>query len=275
MNNKISSAPFTAGIDVGSTQTKGVMLDINGIIVASVIIDTGCDITGAAENAYSALCAEAGCLPGDVSYVVGTGYGRYRIEFGNMQVTEISCHARGAAHLFPDTRTVLDMGGQDTKAIRIGADGGVIDFCMNDKCAAGTGRFLSAAASVLEMPLEELSSVAASSSSPVLISNTCTVFAESEILAWIARGRSLGDIVLGAHQAIATRSVALLQRVGLEPAITFTGGVSRNSCMVGLIELMVGQRLNVSSRAHFAGALGAALFARDQIADNRRESGTL
>jgi predicted CoA-substrate-specific enzyme activase len=251
---------------VGSTQTKAVLLDAAGSITATAIIETGCDIAGAAGNAYAALLKASGRAGQEVLSVAGTGYGRFRIEFGDIQITEISCHARGAVHLFPDTRTVLDMGGQDNKAIRVAADGGVIDFCMNDKCAAGTGRFLSAAAALLGIPMEELAAVALSGTDPVEISTTCTVFAESEILAWIARGRQISDILLGVHQAIAARFTALVRRVGLEGGITFTGGVSRNDCMVGLIGEMLGRRLNVGARTPFAGALGAALFARDRLA---------
>ena len=260
---------LACGVDVGSTLTKAILLDADGAIVASAIADTGSDISGAAMNVHAILRAEYGCRPEDIGSVVGTGYGRYRIEFGDMRVTEISCHARGAAWLFPGTGTVLDMGGQDTKAIRVRADGGVIDFRMNDKCAAGTGRFLSAAATLLEMTLDELASIACASSDPVAISNTCAVFAESEILGWIARGRGVEDILLGAHRAIAARSVALLRRVGLEQTVTFTGGVSLNACMVREIERLVGSRINVCPRSHFAGALGAALFARDRIMGRR------
>ncbi|QOX79400.1 2-hydroxyglutaryl-CoA dehydratase [Trichlorobacter lovleyi] len=264
-------APFSAGIDVGSTQTKAVLLDASARLAGTALIDTGFDIDAAARTVYARLLAAAGLGADAVSYVAGTGYGRFRIAFGDLQVTEISCHARGAVHLFPATRTVLDMGGQDTKAIRVAADGGVIDFCMNDKCAAGTGRFLSAAAAVLEMPLDELAAVAATGRHPVTISTTCTVFAESEILAWVARGKSINDILLGAHQAIASRSLALLKRVGLQPAITFTGGVSRNSCMVAQLERLLGSQLQVGEQTPFAGALGAALFARDRLLAGRQE----
>jgi len=260
------TGPFSAGVDVGSTQTKGVLLDADGGIAACVIMETGCDITGAGRNAYDALLAASGRSSEDVLAVAGTGYGRFRIEFGDLQVTEISCHARGAVYLFPDTQTVLDMGGQDTKAIRVDADGGVIDFCMNDKCAAGTGRFLDAAAAALAIPLDELATAALSGSDPVDISTTCTVFAESEMLAWIGRGRQVNDILLGVHRAIAARTVALLRRVGVEGTVTFTGGVSRNACMVTLLGEMLGRRLNVGDSTPFAGALGAALFARDRLA---------
>ena len=136
--------------------------------------------------------------------------------FGNAQVTEISCHAKGAVHLFPGTRTVVDMGGQDTKAIRIGPTGDIIDFCMNDKCAAGTGRFLGAVAAALDIPLPELGAIALASDKPVKISTTCTVFAESEVLSWLGRGKKVEDILLGIHRSMVSRSVGLMRRVGIE-----------------------------------------------------------
>jgi (R)-2-hydroxyacyl-CoA dehydratese activating ATPase len=163
----------------------------------------------------------------EVEYVVGTGYGRYKVTFGNTQVTEISCHGRGAVHMFPGTRTVVDMGGQDTKAIRVGP-GEIVDFCMNDKCAAGTGRFLGAASAALDIPLDELGPTALRGERPVKITTTCTVFAESEVLSWLGKGKKIEDILLGVHQSIAARSIGLLRRVGIEDEVTFTGGVARN-----------------------------------------------
>jgi predicted CoA-substrate-specific enzyme activase len=198
--------------------------------------------------------------------VAGTGYGRYRVTFGDLQVTEISCHARGAVHMFPATRTVVDMGGQDTKAIKIGPAGEVVDFCMNDKCAAGTGRFLGAAAAALEIPLDELGNVALRGDKPVPISTTCTVFAESEVLSWLSRGRRIEDILAGVHRSIVARSVGLMRRVGIEPEVTFTGGVSKNAGVRAALTDAVGLPVNVSPDAHFMGALGAALFAMDHVA---------
>ncbi|GIX49359.1 MAG: hypothetical protein KatS3mg131_3570 [Candidatus Tectimicrobiota bacterium] len=188
-------------------------------------------------------------------------------------MTEISCHARGAVHLFPRTRTVLDMGGQDTKAIRVTPSGEIVDFCMNDKCAAGTGRFLGAAAAALELPLDELGPTALRGERPVRISTTCTVFAESEVLSWLGRGRRLEDILLGVHHAIAARSLALLRRVGIEAEVTFTGGVARNQAMVQVLQQQLGLPLNVSDDSHFMGALGAALFALDHILARRVPAG--
>lgn len=255
---------YSAGVDVGSTQTKAVVLDKQGTIIGRALTDTGASVMGAAQTAFSAAVADAGLKESDVDYVIGTGYGRYKVTFGRTQVTEISCHARGAKYLFPGTRTVVDIGGQDTKAIRVGADGQVEDFSMNDKCAAGTGRFLGGAAAALEIPLSELGELALKGSNPVKISTTCTVFAETEIVSWLARGKQVEDILAGVHLAIAQRTMNLLTRVGIEPEVTFTGGVTRNRGMVTMLERLTGHKLNVSEDSHFMGAIGAGLFAMDK-----------
>ena len=171
--------------------------------------------------------------------------------------------------VFPKTRTVVDMGGQDTKAIRVAPSGEIEDFCMNDKCAAGTGRFLGAASAALEIPLPDLGATALRGTKPVRISTTCTVFAESEILSWLGKGRQIEDILLGVHKSISKRSVGLLRRVGLEPEITFSGGVSRNTAMIETLQHDLGMPLNVSDESHYMGALGAALFALDHILASR------
>jgi len=191
------------------------------------------------------------------------------VTFGNTQVTEISCHGRGAVHMFPGTRTVVDMGGQDTKAIRVSPTGEIIDFCMNDKCAAGTGRFLGAASSALDIPLDELGPTALQGERPVKISTTCTVFAESEVLSWLGKGKKIEDILLGVHQSIAARSTGLLRRVGIEEEVTFTGGVARNLAMIETLNQGMGLKVNVSEESHYMGALGAALFALDHILASR------
>jgi predicted CoA-substrate-specific enzyme activase len=205
----------------------------------------------------------------EVEYVVGTGYGRYKVTFGNTQVTEISCHGRGAVHMFPDTRTVIDMGGQDTKAIRVSAAGEIVDFCMNDKCAAGTGRFLGAASSALDIPLADLGPTALRGERPVKISTTCTVFAESEVLNWLGKGKKIEDILLGVHHSIASRSVGLLRRVGIAEGVTFTGGVARNVAMIAALNERLELSVHVSEDSHYMGALGAALFALDHILARR------
>lgn len=260
---------YAAGVDVGSTQTKAIIIDEAGEIVSRSLTDTGSNVVRAAENAFQEALNSENLREVEVEYVIGTGYGRYRVTFGNTQVTEISCHARGAVHMFPNTQTVLDMGGQDTKAIRIGSSGEILDFCMNDKCAAGTGRFLGAASSALEIPLDDLGPTALKSDNPVRISTTCTVFAESEVISWLGKGKKIEDILWGVHQSIASRSAGLMRRVGIEEEVSFTGGVAKNIGMIKALEEKLEVKLNVSEDSHYMGALGAALFALDSILETR------
>jgi predicted CoA-substrate-specific enzyme activase len=265
---------YAAGVDVGSTQTKAVIIDEAGTIVGRSLIDTGANVIQAAESSYVAALKEGRVDEEEVEYIIGTGYGRYRVTFGNSQVTEISCHGRGAVHLFPETRTVVDMGGQDTKAISVNAKGEITDFCMNDKCAAGTGRFLGAAAAALDIPIDDLGPVSLQSTKPIKISTTCTVFAESEVLAWIGKGKKIEDILWGVHKSIASRSAGLMRRVGINDEITFTGGVTRNKGMVKALEDRLDKPLNISEDCHYMGALGAALFALDNVKAGRTPVGS-
>jgi len=260
---------YAAGVDVGSTQTKAVIINEGRRIVSRSLIDTGANVVRAAENAYAEALRNGDIREEEVEYVVGTGYGRYKVSFGDTQITEISCHGRGAVHMYPGTRTVVDMGGQDTKAIRVRPNGEILDFCMNDKCAAGTGRFLGAAASALEIPLSELGPTALRAEKAVKISTTCTVFAESEVISWLGKGKKIEDILLGVHQSIVSRSLGLMRRVGIEPEVTFTGGVTLNVGMVEVLNKALGYPVNVSEESHYMGALGAALFAMDRILSSR------
>ena len=256
---------YAAGVDVGSTQTKAVIVDEGRRIVSRSLTDTGANVMRAAEEAFQEALRSGDVREEEVEYVVGTGYGRYKVTFGNTQVTEISCHGRGAVQMFPGTRTVVDMGGQDTKAIRVAPTGEVVDFCMNDKCAAGTGRFLGAASSALDIPLDQLGPTALRGEKAVKISTTCTVFAESEVLSWLGRGKKIEDILLGVHQSIAGRSAGLARRVGIEDQVTFTGGVAKNVAMIETLNRALGVTVNFSDDSHYMGALGAALFALDHI----------
>ncbi|HEU5320096.1 MAG TPA: acyl-CoA dehydratase activase [Methylomirabilota bacterium] len=255
-----------AGVDVGSTQTKAVIVDAARRIVARSLIATGANVTRAGENAFVKACAAAGLPREAIGYVVGTGYGRYKVTFGDAQITEITCHARGAQSLFSATRTVIDMGGQDTKAIKVLPDGSVADFAMNDKCAAGTGRFLSAAADVTGIGLDEIGARSLQAKNPVRLTSVCTVFVESDIMSYLAQRKTVEDILGGVHKAIATRTMALVRRVGVEDEVTFTGGVSLNVGMVRALEAVLGRPVNVSEEGHFMGALGAALFALERAA---------
>ena len=255
---------LVAGVDVGSTQTKAIILNENAEIVARGIVNTGANVVKAAEKAFQSCRQTAKLEEWEVAYIVGTGYGRYKVTFGDAQITEISCHARGAHFVFPKTQTILDIGGQDTKGIRINEKGEVVDFCMNDKCAAGTGRFLAAAADVMGISLDDLGDMALRSNNPLRITNVCTVFVETEIMNHLSKGKKGEDILAGVHQSIAGRSVSLLRRVGLDPELTFTGGVSKNKGMVAALQEKLNAKINVSDDSQFMGALGAALFALDR-----------
>ncbi len=250
---------IAVGVDIGSTQSKGVAMNERREIVARALIPTGANVIRAGTRVLEELLKLSAFAKEDIKYVVGTGYGRYKVTFGDTQITEITCHAKGAQFLFPDTRTVIDMGGQDTKAIKVGPSGEVLDFNMNDKCAAGTGRFLQAAAEVTGVSLDDIGPVSLKAKDPVRLTSVCTVFVESDIMSYLAQKKTVENILSGVHRSIATRTIALVRRVGIESEITFTGGVSRNIGMVKALEEVLGKPLNVGEDAHFCGALGAAL----------------
>ena len=255
---------YAAGIDVGSTQTKGIIINDKLEILARALTDTGAYVSKVAERCFEEVLQTSGVKREDVAYVVGTGYGRYKVTFGDAQITEISCHARGATYLFPNTRTVIDMGGQDAKGIKTGEDGDVKDFVMNDKCAAGTGRFLANAAEALGMSMGEIGEISLKAKHPVRLTTVCTVFVESDIMSYLAQNKKIEDILGGVHSAIAARTISLVRRVGIESEVTFTGGVSKNIGMVRALEEKLGMKLNVSPDSHFVGALGASIFALER-----------
>jgi (R)-2-hydroxyacyl-CoA dehydratese activating ATPase len=256
---------YSAGVDVGSTQTKAILLDETGRIVARALTDTGAYLVRAAERAYEQVLHAAEVRRDQVGYVVGTGYGRFNVAFGDAQVTEISCHAKGAWSIFPNTRTVIDIGGQDTKAIAVSDRGEVLDFAMNDKCAAGSGRFLTNSAEAVGMDVSQMGERSLGAKQPVRLSTVCTVFVESDILSYLAQGKKVDDILSGVHAAIAARTVALVRRVGANSEVTFTGGVSRNVGMRRAIEEKLSVRLNANEDSHYTGAIGAAMFALERM----------
>ncbi len=267
---------YAAGIDVGSTQTKGIIINEKREIVGRSLVPTGAYVTRAAERCFAEAMKDAGVNREDIAYVIGTGYGRYKVTFGAAQITEIGCHARGASYLFPGTRTVIDMGGQDVKGIKVGEGGDVKDFVMNDKCAAGTGRFLGNSADALNLPLDDIGELSLHAKYPVRLTTVCTVFVESDIMSYLAQGKKVEDILGGVHSAIAARTISLIRRVGIEEEVTFTGGVSLNIGMVRALEKKLGMKLNVSPESHFTGALGASLFALERAikATGEREQAT-
>ena len=256
---------YAAGVDVGSTQTKAIIVDEQKRIVARSLTDTGAYLVRAADRAFQTALDEAGLSRSEVEQVIGTGYGRFKVEFGDAQVTEISCHAKGAWALIPATRTVIDIGGQDTKAIKVSDRGEVLDFAMNDKCAAGSGRFLTNSAEAVGLQVSEMGERSMAAKQPVRLSTVCTIFVESDILQYLAQGKKVEDILAGVHGSIAARTVALVRRVGAESEVTFTGGVSRNVGIVKAVEGKLAMHVNVSPDSHYTGALGAAIFAMERV----------
>ncbi len=259
---------YFAGIDSGSTSTDVVILDREGTVVTGIILPTGAGAAAGAERALEEALAQAKLQRADIDAIVTTGYGRTAIAGGDKSITEITCHARGAHFLDPTVRTVIDIGGQDSKVIRLDEDGNVVNFVMNDKCAAGTGRFLEMMARTMEMDLDEMSRAGLNYKEDITISSMCTVFAESEVVSLIARNKPTDDIVHGLNKAVASKTVALAKRVGGEERYMMTGGVSKNKGLVKTLEEKLGTTLVVSDQAQLCGALGAALFARDLVQES-------
>jgi predicted CoA-substrate-specific enzyme activase len=251
-----------AGIDVGSRSTEAVILNEEGVL-ASSIIPTG------AESAKTALRAMEKALEPlhpislqDIRYVIATGYGRVVVPFAHENISELSCHARGAQYLLPSVRTILDIGGQDCKVIRCDDKGNMVDFVMNDKCAAGTGRFLEIIARSLQVPLERIGELSLKATKGVAISSRCAVFGKSEALSLNRSGVPKEEILAGVHQAVCERAMELLSRVGMEEDFVMTGGVAKNLGVVKMIENKLGKPFNILPEPEIVGALGAALFAR-------------
>ncbi|MCC8101761.1 MAG: acyl-CoA dehydratase activase [Clostridiales bacterium] len=254
---------YFAGIDSGSTSTDVVILDKDKKIAAGIILPTGAGTAIGAEHALECALQEAGLKREDIDEVVTTGYGRTAIQIGDRSITEITCHARGAHFLEPKVRTVVDIGGQDSKVIRLDEDGSVKNFVMNDKCAAGTGRFLEMMARTMEMSLDEIGRAGLSWDEDITISSMCTVFTESEVVSLIAQNKRPDDIVHGLNKAVASKTAALVKRVGGEEAYMMTGGVAQNQGLVKTLEDRLGTTLIISDKAQLCGALGAALYAAD------------
>ncbi len=258
---------FVLGIDSGSTSTNSVLLNEKKEIVAFEVIRTGAKSTDSAERILDATLKKANLSRQEISCIVSTGYGRVSIPFADTNVTEISCHGKGAHFLNSSVRTILDIGGQDSKAIRLNDAGEVVDFVMNDKCAAGTGRFLEAMARTLEIEIDTLGPLSLQSRETVEISSMCTVFAESEVISLIAQNKETADIARGVHIAIAKKSIGMLRKVGLEEAVMMTGGVAKNAGVIAVLEELLHTKLILPAEPEIVGALGAALYALDIRSD--------
>lgn len=254
---------ITAGIDIGSTTTKAVVLkDGDGFSYA--LQPTGIDINSVSRQVIMQACEKAGLAFEALDRIVATGYGRISIPFATTTITEITCNAYGVHHLFPNASLVVDIGGQDSKVIKIDKNGRVMQFAMNDKCAAGTGKFLEVAAQTLGVPVSEIGAVSQQSQNKVTISSTCTVFAQTEIISLIARQTNKEDIAAGLHESIVSRVFGLISSVNPDPKaeVVLTGGVAKNVAIVQLLERMLGRKISVPEDPQIVTALGAALLAR-------------
>lgn len=249
------------GIDIGSSSSKAVLLGKEGEILSARVINFGIGTEGP-ETVLANALEEAGGWRENILYTVATGYGRMTYGGADKQVTEITCHAAGAHYLLPEVRTIVDIGGQDAKVIRLNKDGGVENFVMNEKCAAGTGRFLEVMARVLGRPIGELADLADRATKIVSISSVCTVFAESEVISHLAANKRREDVALGAHLSIAKRIAGMAMRAGLEPVVAMTGGVALNRGMPKVLEAELGVPITVPESPQTTGALGAAVLAR-------------
>jgi predicted CoA-substrate-specific enzyme activase len=264
--------PWIVGIDVGARSTRAVLLSGTGQISARAARPSGAFFAQAAESVFTEVLAHAGVPRAQVDYVATTGYGRALVPFRDLQVTEMTSHGVGAMHLFPGTRTVLDMGAQNTRVVALAPDGRVARFKMNDKCAAGAGRFLERVALSLEVALEELGPLALQSKEPQPISSICAVLAESEVINLVSQEFRTEDILYGAHDSICDRIMPLIKQAGLAPEITLTGGLVHNPAMAKVLRERLAMPVNVAPDGEYAGAIGAALLGRRRW-DKRRAAG--
>lgn len=254
---------FTMGIDVGSASSKVVILEDGSRIVAAEVVQVGTGSSGP-KRALDEALEKSGLKMEDMKKIVATGYGRFAFEGADKQISEISCHAKGIYHLIPTARTIIDIGGQDAKAIRLDSRGGVKQFFMNDKCAAGTGRFLDVMARVLEITIEEMAEYDSRATEPATVSSTCTVFAESEVISQLSKGVSKENIIAGVHQSVASKACGLAYRGGLEEDVVMGGGVAQNAGVVRAISKELKKPVIVAPNPQTTGALGAALFAYEE-----------
>ena len=250
------------GLDIGAATTKAVILN-DGKILSYAVLPTGQSVNLATDKVLDEATKKLGIGTSDFERVVTTGYGRHAVPFADRAVSEIICHAKGANFLLPSARTVIDIGGQDSKVIALDGDGNVTNFVMNEKCAAGTGRFIEVMANVLEVPLEDMGTLSLSSQKPCMISNTCTVFAESEVVSLRAKGESRENLIAGIHKGVASRTITMGRSVGFHKDVAFTGGVAKNVGVKQYLEIAIGRQIIVPEEPQIIGALGAALLARE------------
>jgi predicted CoA-substrate-specific enzyme activase len=253
---------YTAGIDIGSISTKAVIMR-DGQLLASRVILTGYNAENAGKKVFDAVLDDLQISASAITRIVATGYGRKSLAMADKSITEIMCHATGARYLNPLIRSIIDIGGQDSKAILLDDHGKVANFAMNDKCAAGTGRFLEVMARAMEVDLDEFGRMSLKADLSARISSLCTVFAESEIISLIAKGEKRENIIAGIHESICVRVLAMANRIGIKSPVMMTGGVAKNIGVVRAFEKAIGSPIEVSDYAQVNGAIGAALLAQD------------
>ncbi|MFX1277184.1 MAG: acyl-CoA dehydratase activase [Promethearchaeota archaeon] len=257
---------IVAGCDVGSLTGKAVILNNDGSILSYGIVPTTPKPEKTARNAMDEALKNGNLTLEDIKFVVGTGYGRVKIPFANKEISELTCHGKGAHSFIPTVKTIIDVGGQDCKVIKVNKNGKILDFAMNDKCAAGTGRFLEVMAKTLELKLEELGPISLQTKNQAKITAQCSVFAETEVVSLMAEGTDVADIVAGIHDTIASRIMTLVYRVGLEEDVTISGGVAKNVGVVAFLENKMGLKtVKLPIDPQIIGAMGAALLAKEEL----------
>jgi len=260
---------ITAGCDIGSLTAKAVILQ-DGKMLASEVILASAQPEKSSMEVMKRAVEKAGINMEDIEYCVGTGYGRKHIPFMNSPESEIACHGRGAVWQVPSARTVVDIGGQDAKAIKVDEKGNVERYVYNDKCASGTGRFLEIIADALEIKLEDMGAISGKATEKLTLSNQCVVFAETEIISLVNEGKEIADIINALHQAVANRAASLARGILVAPDAVMTGGVAKNAGMFAALEKALGVKLHSVDNPQINGALGAALFAAEIINDTRK-----
>lgn len=255
---------YFTGIDLGSTMTKVAIIDEHEKLLAFLVQHTGAEHRRLANKVMEEALIQTGITIDEITYVIATGYGRINVPFADKQITELTCHARGVTHFFPNVRLGIDIGGQDAKGLKI-KNGKLLDFVMSDKCAAGTGRYLEVVAQTLGLSLDDLGPISLKSKNKVSISSVCTIFAQQEVINHLSAGVPLEDVVAGLHDAIAGRVARMVQRLKVEPDVVFTGGVAKNIGVVKALEENLGCSVLVPSEPLLSGALGAALIARETV----------
>ncbi|PIV22641.1 MAG: 2-hydroxyglutaryl-CoA dehydratase [Deltaproteobacteria bacterium CG_4_8_14_3_um_filter_45_9] len=262
---------YYAGIDIGSTMTKAVIL--NKKIIASIIGPTGPEQRRLANKVMEEALNKAAISFQTITYIVSTGYGRINVPFADKQFTEITCHAKGIISLFPKAKTVIDIGGQDIKAIKIDTTGKTTDFVMNDKCAAGSGRFIEVIADTLGVSLDKVGDLSLQSKNPAKISNICTIWAQQEVAASLAQGMPISDLLAGVHQSLADRICRMVNRLRVEEAVIVTGGGAKNRGLLKALSEQLGHEILVPEEPLITGALGAALLGRE-IVEKAKQNNT-